>query len=139
MAAERAFVDSSGWYALIDRRDAVHTRARSLLQQLLGDGGRVLTTDYVLDESFTLARSRAGALAARRLLDLVDQTAALDTEWVGPGRFATARAIFRKHLDQGYSFTDCVSFVVMEELRVARALTTDEHFRQRGFEALLLG
>jgi hypothetical protein len=136
--AASAFVDSSGWYALIDRRDAAHVRAREVVRKLLADAGRLLTTDYVLDETFTLACARAGPVAARRLLDLIEQTSAVRMEWVGPERFATSRAFFRKHLDQGYSFTDCTSFVVMEEMRVARALTTDKHFRQRGFDALLI-
>jgi hypothetical protein len=133
------FVDSSGWYALIDRRDGAHGRARQVVRQLLTSAGRLLTTDYVLDESFMLACARAGPIAGQRLLDLVEQRRALDTEWVGPERFATARAFFRKHLDQGYSFTDCTSFVVMEEMKLSRALTTDEHFRRRGFDALLIG
>jgi predicted nucleic acid-binding protein len=35
--------------------------------------------------------------------------------------------------------TDCTSFVMMTENNLTEALTTDEHFRQAGFKALLLG
>lgn len=132
-----AFVDSSGWYALIDRRDPAHARASEAVRELVAGGFRLLTTDYVIDESCTLARMRSGPEAAGRLLDLLEGTAALDVEWIGPDRFQTARALFRKYLDQGFSFTDCTSFVVMEERELTDALTTDRHFRVRGLRPLL--
>jgi predicted nucleic acid-binding protein len=47
------------------------------------------------------------------------------------------KAFFRRHADHDYSFTDCASFVVMRELRLPQALTTDGHFLEAGFEALL--
>ena len=44
-----------------------------------------------------------------------------------------ARDIFFRYRDKSYSFTDCTSFVVMRELKLKDALTTDRHFRQMGF------
>ena len=132
-----AFVDSSGWYALIDRRDGAHQRAASEVKRLIAGGSRLVTTDYVIDESCTLARFRSGSAAASRLLDVLDQTVALAIEWIGPDRFDLARRLFRKHLDQGFSFTDCTSFVVMQELGIVEAVTTDAHFRVRGLRPLL--
>ncbi|MBX6364692.1 MAG: type II toxin-antitoxin system VapC family toxin [Gemmatimonadetes bacterium] len=134
--ARSVFVDTSGWYALIDRRDAAHGAVAALVRDLIGDGARLVTTDYVVDESCTLAKVRAGAVAAGRLLDLLHGTAALDLEWIGPERFDRARSLFRKHHDQAFSFTDCASFAVMRERRIAEAITTDDHFRVAGFQAL---
>jgi predicted nucleic acid-binding protein len=44
-----------------------------------------------------------------------------------------------KHIDQGWSFTDCVSFQAMKARRLREALTKDEHFEKAGFRALLRG
>lgn len=135
--SRRVFVDTSGWYSLIDRRDADHVPTRSFVREWLADGGRLVSSDYVLDEALTLARARSGMTAALRLMDLIDGTAALDLEWVGHERFERAKVLFRRYADQAFSFTDCTSFVVMRELELGGALTSDEHFRIAGFELVL--
>lgn len=137
MARREVFADTSGLYALIDKNDAAHAAAREAVEKLLRGGARLVVTDYVLDETVTLARARAGGLAATRVLDLVEQSRGLRIEWIGPERFASTCAFFRRHADHLYSFTDCSSFVVMRELRLTRALTTDRHFHEAGMEALL--
>jgi len=39
--------------------------------------------------------------------------------------------------DKEWSLTDCISFVVMSEEQITEALTSDHHFEQAGFTALL--
>jgi hypothetical protein len=46
--------------------------------------------------------------------------------------------LYKARPDKGWSLTDCVSILIMEELRLADALTSDDHFRQAGFRAMLL-
>jgi len=134
--ARNVFVDTWGWYVLIDRNDPSHSAAAALVRKVLESGGRLVSTDYIIDESCTLARARAGHAAAARLLDLLERTAGLDLEWIGPERFERAKAIFRKHRDQSYSFTDCTSFAVMRERRLNEVITSDQHFRTAGFHVL---
>lgn len=95
-----------------------------------------MTTDYVIDESCTLAKVRSGSKMAIRLLDLLQETGAVEVEWVGAERFDRAEGHFRKHHDQGFSFTDCTSFVVMRERRIHQVVTADDHFRIAGFRVL---
>jgi len=137
MAKREVFVDTSGLYALIDKNDASHRAARDAVAKILRDGRRLLVTDYVIDESVTLAKARGGASVASRVLDLVEQSQGIRIEWIGPERFAATRAYFRKHAHHDYSFTDCSSFVVMRELRLDQALTTDRHFVEAGIRAVL--
>lgn len=40
--------------------------------------------------------------------------------------------------DKEWGLTDCISFLVMIDQGLKEALTTDEHFQQAGFRALLL-
>lgn len=135
--ARSVFVDTSAWYALINRRDAYHARARAVLDSITREHTRLVTTDYVIDEACTLTKLRAGAEAAGRLLQLLDATELVEWEWIGAERFKRARALFLAQRDQGFSFTDCTSFVVMREERIGEALTADKHFEIAGFRALL--
>ena len=53
-------------------------------------------------------------------------------------RLNRAVNLFRKRSDKAWSLADCLSFVVMNELQLVDALTTDHHFTQAGYRALLL-
>ncbi len=136
MASRELFVDTSGLYALIDRKDAHHGPARAIVERLLRAGRRLVVTDYIVTETVNLAKARSGAHVALRVLELIEQSTGIRIEWIGEARFDLTKAFFRKHADHAYSFTDCTSFVVMRELKLAQALTTDRHFREAGFEVL---
>jgi len=68
----------------------------------------------------------------------VDGSARLRWESVSHARADKARDLFFRFRDKDCSFTDCTSFVVMRELRLRDALTTDRHFAEAGFRGLLL-
>ncbi|MDN5850386.1 MAG: PIN domain-containing protein [Nitrococcus sp.] len=137
MASPEVFVDTSGLYALVEKNDAHHARARSTVEKLLHAGHKLVLTDYIVDETTTLANARGGKRVAMRVLDLLEKSAGIRIEWIGSSRFEQTKTFFRKYADHGYSFTDCSSFVVMQELELTQALTTDKHFPEAGFEALL--
>jgi predicted nucleic acid-binding protein len=137
MASREILIGTSGQYSLVEKKDGHHIAARAVVEKMLQAGRRLVATDYIVTETVNLANARSGAHVATRVLDLVEQSAGLRIEWIGTTRFDAAKAFYRKHADHGYSFTDCSSFVVMRELRLRQALTTDRHFTQAGFEALL--
>jgi uncharacterized protein len=137
MAAADVLVDSAGFLALWDAGDEHHAAALRLQAELARARRRFLTTEYIVDETATLLLVRHSHAAAVDFLDTIDRSESLRLEWIGPERFFAASALFRKHADKKWSFTDCVSFVTMRELRVRDAFTSDHHFVQAGFVALL--
>jgi predicted nucleic acid-binding protein len=44
-----------------------------------------------------------------------------------------AWTIFEHYAGQDFSFTDCTSFAVMQELQLSHAFTADHHFTTMGF------
>ena len=78
----------------------------------------------------------AGHHVGTRILDLIERSSALRVEWIGSLRFEATKMYYRRHCDHRYSFTDCTSFVLMRELKISDVLTTDEHFREAGFNVL---
>jgi predicted nucleic acid-binding protein len=85
----------------------------------------------------TLTKARTHAQIAVQLLDRIEASAAVAVESIRASRFDLAKAFFRTHADHDYSFTDCTSFVVMRELNISDALTTDRHLIEAGFRSLL--
>lgn len=130
------FVDTAGWMACADAADPAHGRACQSRDKALEDGLLLVTTDYVMDETLTLIRVRLGLPAAKTWWEQVEISSRLRWEWVGMERAEKARKLFFRFRDKKYSFTDCTSFVVMQELRLKDALTTDRHFRLAGFQLL---
>jgi uncharacterized protein len=128
------FVDTAGWIACADAADAKHLVAVSARDHWLGQGEHLITTDYVIDETLTLLRFRIGLDAAEEWWHTIVASARLRQERIDEERAERARAIFFRHRDKGFSFTDCTSFALMRELRLRAALTTARHFRQAGFE-----
>jgi predicted nucleic acid-binding protein len=127
------FVDTSGWVACADAADPAHPTAVEARDRWLEQGGVLLTTDYILDETLTLLRLRLGIKATETWWSQIEASSRLRWEFVGPDRAQVARGVFFRYRDKDFSFTDCTSFAVMRELKLREALVTDRHFRQMGF------
>jgi predicted nucleic acid-binding protein len=130
------FIDTAGWMACADGADPAHQHACSARDAALQAGQALITTDFVADETLTLIRMRLGLAAAGAWWQQVDESSRLRWERIDVQRFEQARQAFFRLRDRDFSFTDCTSFVVMRELRLTHALTTDRHFRQAGFRML---
>jgi predicted nucleic acid-binding protein len=130
------FVDTAGWVACADAAEPAHSKAVAAMDTWLQEGGVLITTDYVADETLTLLRVRFGLGTAEAWWQQVDGSPRLRWEYIGLARADKARGVFFRHRDKEYSFTDCTSFVVMRELKLREALTTDHHFTQAGFVTL---
>ena len=132
----RVFADTSYWMGLVNPRDQIHEKAirvgreLSLLTSLV-------TTEMVLVEflngfSNTPFRDSAGRMVSRLRQDpklaILPQTAV---------QFEGALRRYNQAADKSWSLTDCASFEVMELEHIEAALTSDRHFVQAGFEALL--
>ena len=122
--------------ACADESDPAHQRARQARDAALEDGKILVSTDYVIDETLTLIRVRLSLIAAEAWWSQLEGSSRLRWEWIGVARAEKARDLFFRHRDKSYSFTDCTSFIVMKELKLKQALTTDRHFRQMGFDVL---
>lgn len=137
MAAPDVLMDTAGFLALWDASDEHHHRAVQLQSALSRRKRRFLTTDYILDETATLLLMRHSHAAAADFLKTTIESRTLRLEWIDSNRFLAAANLFNRHQDKQWSFTDCVSFALMHELRIQDSFTTDHHFTQAGFNRLL--
>jgi uncharacterized protein len=129
------FADTVYWIALVVKQDQNHERARAWTPLITG---RITTTAVVLLETANgLARPTWRASAAALVAHLRQRP---DVHIVPAEAALWERGwdLYRSRPDKGWSLTNCISFVVMQEAGLRDALTTDEHFRQTGFRAVLL-
>ncbi len=127
------FVDTAGWMACADGSDPAHRKAAAVRDLWLEGGGLFVTSDYVADETLTLLRIRLGIDAAEAWWRQVDGSSRVRWEYISLARADKARGLFFRYRDKDFSFTDCTSFILMRELKLREALTTDHHFLQAGF------
>jgi hypothetical protein len=123
------FVDTGAWFAYFVRRDPDHISA---VQWIKTNRLPLLTTDFVLDELFTLLKLRESHVVAVAAGNTLMHGGVTKVELVGEDDFARAWTIFEQYTDKEWSFTDCTSKVVMERLGITYAFAFDNHFEQFG-------
>ena len=130
------FVDAGPFPARHISRDSCHKDALSCWDRIGKDKEPMATSNFVLDEVFTLLGRRAGySFAAERARNIYASKAITIFR---PDREdeLSALKLFEKYADQRTSFTDCVSFVLMRRHRITRAFTFDAHFTLLGFSII---
>jgi len=132
------FIDTSGFYALLAKKDDRHQQAVEYLQNAAESRIRFVTTDYVLDETATLLKAHGQSALLAPFLERLFASSSCRVVWTDAERYHQTRSFFLKHRDQPWSFTDCLSFCVMKESHARQALTKDAHFKAAGFLALLV-
>src|SRR5882724_2175518 len=136
MEAE-VFLDTAYAIALSSPNDQFHARAVDLADQLEALGTRLVTTRAVLLEIGNALSKQRYRQAAVRLLDALEMDAKVEIVPLSEQLYARAVQLYRERPDKEWGLTDCVSFLVMQDHGLTDALTTDEHFQQAGFPALL--
>lgn len=133
------FVDTSGWASIATPKQADHKVASSYYYRIRHNRQLFITTNYIIAE---LASLLASPLRIPRptivtfiegfkvspFVQIIHVDLALDQQ---------AWQLFRQRRDKTWSLVDCTSFVLMEQMKIREALTTDQHFEQAGFLRLL--
>lgn len=131
------FVDTGAWIALLNRRDQHHQEAATVYRSLQQQRSRLLTTDYVLDETITRLRydtTHALAVIFLGRIELLVETGVLTLVEIDKDVFEKAVALFRQYDSARLSFTDCTSFVVCKENNISEAFAFDQHFFIMGID-----
>lgn len=120
------FVDSSAWYAAYVPTDPQYR----IVQKALASADRLVTTDYVLDETLTLLKARGHANRARQFGTRIFDGSAAHLEYLTERDIRQAWIVFSSYRDKEWSFTDCASLVVTQRLAITHAIALDQHFQQ---------
>ena|SRR5436190_7737519 len=123
------FVDTGIWFARFVPDDPNHAQVDAWFKN---NTEPVITTDYCVDETLTLlvARKRwQRALVAGRVL--FDNNL-VQLHFANEQQIHRAWILFQQRAAAGWSFTDCTSKIVIDDLGIHTAAAFDDHFRQFG-------
>lgn len=127
----RVFVDTSAILALLVRSDRFHAEAREGFGRLRAARSVLVTTSYVLVETYALLLRRCGLDAVSEFRR--DFAPGLEVVWIDADRHERGLDIVIERASRDLGLVDAVSFVVMSELGLDVAFTFDRHFENEGF------
>lgn len=128
------FVDTSFWFGLQDRLDRRHVQAAQLAASQRHQ--RLLTSNHVVGETWTIVRRRLGHAAAVGFVDRLNAIPNLEVAHADHAVEADAWIWLRRHDEREYSFVDATSFAMMRRRRLREALAFDGEFTAAGFVEL---
>ena len=130
----KIFIDTSAFYALLDRDDDNHSKAGMAWKDILSDANPLVTSSYVLVECFALLQHRLGIDAVRGFHE--DIVPLLHVEFVSPAMHRSGISGLLSAARRNLSLVDCVSFEVMRSLGIKTVFAFDRHFREQGFAVI---
>jgi predicted nucleic acid-binding protein len=130
----RVFADAYFYIAVLNRTDNAHRRAIEFLE--FGIAEVVTTVPVLLEVADAMATPTNRAVCAAFLRDIHAQPNTTIRQ-LDDDLWQRACGLYASRPDKGWSLTDCISFLVMQDEVLTEALTGDRHFQQAGFIALL--
>lgn len=134
---DEVFLDTSYAIALSSPKDSHHSEATRLADELGVSGVYLVTTQAILLEIGNALSKLRHRQAAIQLLHSLVTDASVEIVPFSEELFSRAMQLYIGRPDKEWGLTDCISFVVMTDRRITNALTTDAHFQQAGFQALM--
>jgi len=128
------FIDTGAFLGKYFARDQHHRKAVRAWKSLADKRQPCFTSNFVLDEFFTLLGRRAGGAFAAERARRVYASRAFTILRPEEEDEHQAVDLLAKFADQEVSFTDCISFVLMRRRGLQRVFGFDRHFRAAGFQ-----
>ena len=129
---KKIFVDTGAFLAKEIAYDQHHAAALEHWRKLATDRATFISSEHVFDETMTLlSRRTTYAWAAEWGRDAL--ISGINWLRADVGEWNQALRLMHKYADQGVSFTDCVSFVLMRREGLREVFGFDGHFAAAGF------
>jgi predicted nucleic acid-binding protein len=112
--------------------DPLHKAAIGYYKKIVADGYSLLLTNFIIAETHVLLLKNTHSIAVG--LQWLDEVAYKAFNVVRPSEYDETQSIhiLKKYHDKAWSFTDALSFQVMERLHIKYYFSFDNDFRQIG-------
>lgn len=137
MKSNVCFVDTVCWIALLNRQDRFHEIADKQYKNMMRSGTFFVTTTSVLGETANALGDpnfKPSVITFHRNLETSSR---VEIIFIDPLLWSKGWDLYEERKDKSWSLTDCISISIMQEREINNVLTSDRHFVQAGFHALL--
>ena len=128
------FIDTGAFVARYIQKDQYNEKAIGFWNNLKEQNQKLYTSNFVLNEAFTILAGRAGYKFASERARNIYISEVIDI--IRPVEEDERIAIdyFEKYSNLKVSFTDCISFTLIQRYRINRVFTFDKHFEIAGYK-----
>jgi predicted nucleic acid-binding protein len=131
------FIDTSAFHAMYIKNDKNHALALKVKNEILKNNyGALITTNYILAETFTLLRYSSGIINSIKIGEQIRNSKVLHVVWIDDSIEEKAWKIFSTYKDKTFSFIDCTSFVIMQDMNIQTVFAYNSHFNQMQFTVI---
>jgi predicted nucleic acid-binding protein len=139
MTTNSIFIDTAGWASFFIASETHHSQAVQHLQTAHRQQQPLITSNYIIAELIALLHSplRTPRPQIFKIIDTIKTSSYIQTIHIDAETDLSAWNLCKNRPDKAWSLVDCTSFILMENLELRNALTSDHHFEQAGFVCLL--
>ena len=130
---EDIFVDTSAWVALADKDDSLHRDAASSYPSIFKNHKNLVTSNLIVAETYIILLKELRHKAAIEFLERIKASPRILKFYSNENIETEAEGILEKYIDQDFSYTDAVSFVIMKRQKIRKVFCFDKHFVTAGF------
>jgi uncharacterized protein len=130
------FVDTSGWASFFIQDQPYYPQALQALSHARTENQAIITTNYIITELVALLYSPF-RLPRNQIFNTIKSRPYIQIIHIDPPTDQAAWELCQNRPDKPWSLVDCSSFIIMQQLNIQQALTTDHHFEQAGLIRLL--
>jgi predicted nucleic acid-binding protein len=131
---EKIYIDTSAFYALLDRADPYYKEASSLWMTLMDNKFILITSNYVVSETMKLLQEKIGFEAGKAWYK--DILSALNVLWVDEVIHQRAYELWLNLGRIPLSIVDCASFVIMHQNNIEKVFCFKSYFVDYGFDIM---
>jgi predicted nucleic acid-binding protein len=128
----KVFIDTSAFCALTIPKDQFNSTAKIIHKQIQDKMAHIYSSDYVLDEVYTLLKTRSSHAVSVRFMEEIQESHIIILR-ITEDIEEAAKTIFRQLADKRLSFTDCTSFALINHFDIEAVFAFDDHFRYHDY------
>jgi len=134
MALSRIFIDTSAFFAAEVPRDQFYQRSRQTWNEMANSAVTIYSSDAVFQETSMLLHYRTGPASAIGWIEIQKQSKSITWLPIDGEVQRFTLPWMKKFDDQGVSFVDATSFVLMRRENIRHVFSFDRHFIAAGFK-----